>query len=188
MKNRKDSVKKMYGLFSGRWYDPFQKIWGPKKQVEDTFVSKLRRLSDKDTRILDLGCGTGANFQRLIENHIPFKEYHGIDMTPEMLTIAKKKYPEGNFRISNIENIPGEYDLTISSWFFEHLTQEQRKNILKRKGKHLHMYLGGRKRYNLFLQLFAYFFNFIYVDDSQLKGKKTQYSIATTILEREKKI
>ncbi len=175
----------MYGFCNGSWYDPFQKIWGPRGDVEQTFVTKLRSLSNKETTILDLGCGTGANFERLQKNKIPFKSYTGIDMTPEMLTIAKKKFPQAKFILGEGDNLKGDYDLTISSWLFEHLKEEERKNILQRKGKHLHMYLGGRKKYNLFLKLFAYFFHFSYVDDKDLKGRKTLCGITTTILERE---
>ena len=183
---KKNILQRMYGFCGARWYNPFQKIWGPKTEVEDAFVSKLRAFSSKDTKVLDLGCGTGENFRRLKENHIPFKEYTGVDMTVEMLAQAKKKFPQACFIQGNVETIKGEYDLIISSWLFEHLTPNQRKDLLNRKAKHLHMYLGGRESYNLLLKLFAYLFHFKYVNDKELQGKKTRYSVATTILESEK--
>ena len=183
---RKNATQRMYGLFAASWYDPFQKLWGPKKNVEDAFVSKLRAFSNKETKILDLGCGTGENYRRLKKNKIPFKEYLGVDITPEMLAQAKRKFPQGHFREGNIETIKEGYDLIISSWLFEHLTPEQRQNILRRKAKHLHMYLGGRKSYNPLLKLFAYLFHFSFVNDKELNGNKTHYGVATTILESEK--
>ena len=67
---RKNPIAKMYGRFHGLWYDPFQKIWGSRWEAETIFISKLRSLSTKETRILDLGCGTGANFERLKKNKI----------------------------------------------------------------------------------------------------------------------
>jgi len=100
-----------------------------------------------------------------------------------MLAIARKKWLGINVGIEDVDTVREDYDLTISNWFFEHLTTEQRKNILKRKGKHLHMYLGGRKRYNLFLRIFSSLFHFSYVDDKEFRGKKTHWGIATTILE-----
>jgi ubiquinone/menaquinone biosynthesis C-methylase UbiE len=43
--------------------------------------------------VLDVGVGTGANIQRLMDNGLTFKSFLGIDLTPEMIEVAKAKYP-----------------------------------------------------------------------------------------------
>lgn len=172
----------MYSMFHAGWYDKFQHIWGPSK-AEGVFAERMRVLSDKKTNILDLGCGTGANMERIIKYKVPYKEYTGMDMTPAMLARAKEKFPHSHFVEGDAGSVKGAYGLIISTWLFEHLTNEERKKILAMPGKHLHMYLGGRERYGLWLRAIAKLFQFTLVDDAHLNGKKRHYGIATTLLE-----
>lgn len=172
----------MYSMFRAGWYDPFQKIWGS-SEGEEVFTKRLRALSTEHTRILDLGCGTGANFGKIKKDNIPYKEYTGMDLTPAMLACARKKFPHAHFVEGDVAHVKGTYDIIISTWLFEHLTQEERKKILAMQGHHLHMYLGGRKHYSWWQHLFARLFQFEYVDDAELKGKKTHYGMLITLLE-----
>lgn len=45
--------------------------------------------SDKTLRVIDLGCGTGRNTLKLLG--IPGAEIYGLDLSPKMLDIAKKR-------------------------------------------------------------------------------------------------
>lgn len=179
---KRNRVKAMYSMFRAGWYDPFQKIWGS-SQGEDAFAKRLRALSTEKTRILDLGCGTGANLEKMGKYKIPYKEYTGMDLTHAMLGRARRKFPYAHFVLGNAEDAKGTYDLIISTWMFEHLTPDERKNILAMPGHHLHMYLGGRTHYSWWQRLFAKCFQFEYVNDKELKGKKTHYGMLITILE-----
>lgn len=77
--------------------------------------------------VLDLGCGTGVNVARLLRLGIPFSRYVGIDLTPQMLAVARRKFgdlPNVTFQRLDLLRDPlpeGEFDLVISTWVFSHL-------------------------------------------------------------------
>ncbi len=61
---------------------------------------KLLRLQRGDT-VVELGCGTGLNFPRLIEQIGPQGRLIGVDMTPEMLVRAREKVERSGW--NNVE-------------------------------------------------------------------------------------
>lgn len=65
-------------------------------------------------RILDIGCGYGAVYDCLPNN---FKTgYVGIDVSPELVEIAKLRHPEGNFVVADATRLPfssGHFDLAV---------------------------------------------------------------------------
>ena len=72
----------------------------------------LKKLSSKNSDILDYGCGTGD-----ILNFLNPKYGFGYDRSVKMLLIAKKKYPELNFG----KTIPNKkFDLVIMTDVIEH--------------------------------------------------------------------
>lgn len=72
----------------------------------------LKKLSSKNSDILDYGCGTGD-----ILNFLNPKYGFGYDKSIKMLLIAKKKYPELNFG----KTIPNKkFDLVIMTDVIEH--------------------------------------------------------------------
>jgi len=54
-------------------------------------------------RILDLGAGTGETAVRVAEKH-PTAFLLGIDESPEMLAHARRRLPEGDFRVGRLED------------------------------------------------------------------------------------
>lgn len=85
-----------------------------------------------DGRVLDLGCGTGANLARLLDMNVPFKRYVGVDLTEAMLDKARQAYGERDdvdFERLDVETDPlpeGPFDLILSSWTFEHLSNPRK--------------------------------------------------------------
>ena len=79
-------------------------------------VGKLNNSS-----LLDVGCGMGDLYGWLKEENIATR-YRGIDITPEMTTIAKKRFPGGDFSVGNmLESTQGsgqQYDFIIASGIF----------------------------------------------------------------------
>ncbi len=86
--------------------------------------------------VLDVGCGTGrlalAMAARMKDGKV-----HGIDASPEMITVAKKKAAkacaEVTFEQAAIEALPfadGSFDLVTSSLMLHHLPED-----VKRKGR-----------------------------------------------------
>jgi len=59
-------------------------------------------LNSKD-RVLDLGCGNGRFYNSFIEREV---EYIGVDPSLNLINIAKKNYPQGNFQIASGSFLP----------------------------------------------------------------------------------
>lgn len=142
------SVQRLYHWWAPH-YDGFRISWRKimAEGVEGYLEREvLARFLFPHTRILDLGCGTGANLERLLRLNLPFAEYIGMDLTEEMLGIARRKaqgLTNVKFFQGDIHNLPfteEEFDLVISTWAFEHLAQPERAareavRVLKREGR-----------------------------------------------------
>lgn len=106
------------------------------REAEQCLESEiLPRYLTPQTRILDLGCGTGANLERLVRLDLPFDAYVGLDLTPAMLARVCPKQPALNGAKSNgyggrvqllrgdMRRIPfpdASFDFVLSTWAVEH--------------------------------------------------------------------
>jgi tRNA (uracil-5-)-methyltransferase TRM9 len=61
-------------------------------------LKRLGDYADSGDRILDSGCANGRFFEVLRGKEIDF---YGIDFSERLIEIAKKKYPQGNFKVSD---------------------------------------------------------------------------------------
>ncbi len=74
------------------------------------------------TSMLDAGCGTGAML-RLFEKDIPGKSYCGIDLSTEMIRVAKENSSSIDFRQGDCEALPfadDSFDVITCSMSFHH--------------------------------------------------------------------
>ena len=69
-------------------------------------------------KILDLGCGIGDFYQYLQENKIKC-EYVGYDINPNIIKLAKERFPKANFEVKDIleEDFPY-FDYIVSTSSF----------------------------------------------------------------------
>lgn len=75
----------------------------------------------KGKNILDLGCGTGIYAKTLKKRGAKVK---GIDISEEMVRIARRENPDVEFRIGNVEKLPynkGEFDIVLAALCLGHL-------------------------------------------------------------------
>ena len=81
------------------------------------------------TDLLDCGCGT-APMITLLQKKYPEKRYTGIDLTPEMIEVAKaKKMPGVKLVVGDCENLPfkeNSFDVVICCQSFHHYPNVQR--------------------------------------------------------------
>ncbi|MGE0210208.1 MAG: methyltransferase domain-containing protein [Parvibaculaceae bacterium] len=138
-------------------------------------------------RLLDIGCGTGRLAIRaagLFRNQ-PGVEAFGIDATPEMVALARRRAAEegssARFEVGIGEALPfedGSLDAVTSSYFFHHLPPEAKREALAemlrvaKPGGRIVITDYGRPRG--FLGLLASFpmrFNFYEYTRPQLKGE-----------------
>jgi 2-polyprenyl-3-methyl-5-hydroxy-6-metoxy-1,4-benzoquinol methylase len=87
----------------------------PKEYFKEALKIIKHRLDYPQTSILDIGCAAG-DFLRFVNGQYPELKYHGLDAFPSLLTEAKKRVPNGEFHLgdmnSNIELNCGEkYDV-----------------------------------------------------------------------------
>lgn len=112
------------------------------REAEQCLESEiLPRYLTPQARILDLGCGTGANLERLVRLGLPFGTYTGLDLTPAMLARAGLKEParlkwharnrvRGNGCGERVRLLRGDmrcipfsdasFDFVLSTWAAEH--------------------------------------------------------------------
>lgn len=92
-------------------------------------------------RILEAGCGEGHIVNHMTElfRNVSIK---GFDVSPKVISIAKKNYPQINFSQGNIYQINesnGAFDLVIASEVLEHLENPKRavEELLRISSKYL---------------------------------------------------
>ena len=90
------------------------------KTVEDynSIADKYSRVREKDwkemdflfdkyldpkDRVLDSGCGNGRFYDSFIEKEV---EYFGVDPSLNLIDIAKKNHPQGNFQVASGDSLP----------------------------------------------------------------------------------
>ena len=80
-----------------------KKYLEPIHKIEDTILSKILKscISDKTNNILDIGCGTGHVVNL---GEIKKEIYHGIDISEKSIHLARKKFPDHRFYISDVTN------------------------------------------------------------------------------------
>jgi len=73
--------------------------------------------------VLDVGCGTGDLAAWLAACDIPV-EYTGIDVTPEMLDLARQRFPQHTFRRQSVVELDADeaYDFVLLSGVFARRT------------------------------------------------------------------
>jgi ubiquinone/menaquinone biosynthesis C-methylase UbiE len=124
-------VQRLYRVAGGRWWDVFRAQWEffwARNAVRD-LDSLLRRYVAPQARILDVGCGSGANLARLRRLGLPFASYTGVDFSLSMLALARRRFgdPAGvTFRQGDataLEDTGERYDVIVSTYLLDHLSE-----------------------------------------------------------------
>jgi ubiquinone/menaquinone biosynthesis C-methylase UbiE len=146
------------------------KAWSEQYDSNENKTRDLEGISLRETlgsialdKVLEIGCGTGKNTVWLAEYA---KEILAVDLTPEMLEIAKSKVkaPHVKFQIGDITQnwdfAKETYDLAVFSLVLEHvenldLVFEKLAQVIKKDGfvyiGELHpfkQYAGSKARFN----------------------------------------
>lgn len=129
-------MKGSYNEFA-KYYDLLFQQKDYKK--ETTFIlSILKKHNIKQNSLLDVGCGTGTHIQLLRKE---FNTLYGIDISNEILKIAKRKVPESTFIQGNMQdfNIKKKFDVItcLYSVFNYNLDIPSAEKTLKNFHKHL---------------------------------------------------
>ena len=137
-----------------------------RRKIIASFVEEIcRNFKDRRPRILDVGCGTGANLMLLSQ----FGETEGVDVSPDALEFCRQRGLD-NVRLGEAEALPyedGRFDLVTALDVVEHIDDDvaglrEFRRVLKPGGRILlfvptFMFLWGvqddvshhRRRYRL---------------------------------------
>lgn len=94
--------------------------------IDHPGMKVLQKLAANSASILDLGCGEGTRLNYLKSDQ---KEVLGIDFNKTGINLAKKSFPQIQFKIANLENLPikkQSFDLVYSAFVLEHLKNPEK--------------------------------------------------------------
>ncbi len=82
-------------------------------------------------RVLDYGCGKGDLYGFIRENNMDI-DYTGLDINPELIKLAKGKYPSATFAVADAEEAPlGErFDIIFICGVFNNRVQGVEESML----------------------------------------------------------
>ena len=131
---------------------PKLNVWGQTKHWEEACLNTRRSLAQrkrrlklfrikKTDRVLDLGCGDGLNIRILVQSGI--KRVIGVDISKELLKVAKKINPKTKFYLASSEALPfkgGTFDIVFVDSVFHHLMKfeaslKEIRRVLAFRGK-----------------------------------------------------
>ena len=99
------------------------------REVGDTLLDSICFDGDLPRRVLDLGCGTGHFYSRLVQL-APDIEYLGLDLADGMVEFARHRFPgAGQWLVGDAEQLPLEansIDLVFSSLAIQWCSSPQR--------------------------------------------------------------
>lgn len=122
---------------AGKYDDHFE------GRLSRRFYELLYRYTDlrSGDKVLDVGCGTGTILKSFRE--LEKIEGHGIDVEPEMLSVARRKCPDMDIRECSCEDTPYDesyFDTLTACMAYHHFPdkdafEKEALRILKPKGK-----------------------------------------------------
>lgn len=88
-------------------------------------------IKKKDPFVLEIGCGNGNEAKEILKRT---KNYLGIDVSKNLIKIAREDIPEGKFEVADIEDyrFPKNIDAVVSFASLLHSNKENISKILKR--------------------------------------------------------
>ena len=94
-----------------------------------SFSQSLQILDlNQDSRLLDVGCGTGIFLDILVKN-FPYTKFSGLDLNQAMLAKASEKLPHKvDLKIGNAESLPYDsqsFDWVVLSNCFGHINNQE---------------------------------------------------------------
>ncbi len=120
----------------------------------------------KDSKVLDFGCGTGQMLS-LLQRTIGFEgEYVGYDISPEAIEFANKAHPEGRFEVRDILSDPPEeqFDFVLVSGVFNNAMSDNR-GFFEATSQRLMEHAKVGYAFNMLSRFVDYFDEGLYYED-----------------------
>lgn len=122
-----------YRTLVRRGYDACARAYheSRKAQVATEIRGLLDRLDD-GSAVLDVGCGAGVPIAKsLAERH----RVTGVDVSPEMVRLARRHVPSGDFRCADVMSVcfePSSFDAVVALYSIFHIPREAQPALFRR--------------------------------------------------------
>ena len=111
-------------------YNKIAQSYSKKFQKPSDYIEDFLKLIPKGGKILDVGCGVGVDAGYMYSKG--FKVV-GIDLSKGMLKIAKKRFPNVDFKLMDLREIrfaPNSFDGVIASFSLIHIPKDDVLGVL----------------------------------------------------------
>ena len=125
----KETIRDFFNNFAPQWdNEPIAE-----KEIIDTVLDNGDIKENVD--ILDVACGTGVLFPYYLERKV--KSITAVDISPEMVKIAKSKFPQADVICGDAENFtfPHQFDAIMIYNAFPHFPEPEK--VIENLSKHL---------------------------------------------------
>lgn len=125
----KETIRDFFNNFAPQWDNEHV----AEKEIIDTVLDNGGIKENVD--ILDVACGTGVLFPYYLERKV--KSITAVDLSPEMVKIAKSKFPQADIICGDAENLtfPNQFDAIMIYNAFPHFPEPEK--VIENLSKHL---------------------------------------------------
>lgn len=105
---------------------PIPRAW------DDVFLQLVRSEVVEGDRVLDLGCGPGSLWPHW-STLPPLRQLVGVDLSPGMIDEARRRFPEGDFRVGRAHALPfpdGSFDVVVASAVLHHIPPDHLPGVV----------------------------------------------------------
>lgn len=141
MKNMRELVRKGYN--EGSYEEKYSRKNMNMDELEKFLCNEIIKRTEKEAKILDLGCGTGLPYNKYFVKK-GFK-LTGVDISERHISLAKKNVKTAKYIVGDFftDKIKGKYDAITSFYAIFHIPREEHFKLFKRihgllkKGGHI---------------------------------------------------
>lgn len=135
--SKMDEIRSKFSEKSKEYDARITKIIPRYDEMLSALVSCLAPPKDREFRVIDIGCGTGALSWKLLKS-CPRVELTCLDMTENMLDIARQRltdYRNVTYVLADLYDFEfeGPYDAVISSLALHHIVTDDEKKAIYQK-------------------------------------------------------
>ena len=125
----KNNIQSIFDKYAGAYAEKYMSV----SLYADSLDFFVEKLEGNRSQVLDVGCGPG-NITRYLLDVKPDLNIMGIDISENMLSIARKYNPEAHFKLMDVGEIGGiekKFDGMIAGFCLPYLSKEELKGFLK---------------------------------------------------------
>jgi len=100
---------------------------------DDTYDTFCEQVNIENSTILEIGCGRG-NITKYLLNKRPDFRIEGIDISPNMIELAKANNPTAGFKVMDcreIDKLQSKFDGIICGFCFPYLSESDSSKLVK---------------------------------------------------------